>query len=392
MANNKYIIKYLAPWMMDELLVFSKGFDYDIIFLKHQLDFYKDDLIQLKKNGINIYTEPKSLNNIFKKLSAVVKFIINNRAKFGLDYNGVLGYKSILWFLKLDLSLFSPDSSIHAQFATQPSIISMLIKQYYNDRPEYSFTFHAHDIYFKNRWFNELVNNCYKAYSISNYNIEYVNENYLVSDRIELSRLGVFRNSFKKIKGINEKESKDFTLGIMTWFDEKKGINYLLDAMLVIKKKGYDHIKLILAGDGTLKKEILKFVINNDISNMISYIGKVKREDKENFFRSIDAFVLPSISLKNDQDGIPVVLMEAIAYSLPLISTDVSGIPEICITDFNGQLIPERNVDELVNAILDLHDQSSEKADLQASSYALSEDYDIILNSNKKMESLCWIK
>jgi len=179
-----------------------------------------------------------------------------------------------------------------------------------------------------------------------------------------LRLLRVQKINFEKSFGawnLNEKESKDFTLGIMTWFDEKKGINYLLDAMLVIKKKGYDHIKLILAGDGTLKKEILKFVINNDISNMISYIGKVKREDKENFFRSIDAFVLPSISLKNDQDGIPVVLMEAIAYSLPLISTDVSGIPEICITDFNGQLIPERNVDELVNAILDLHDHKGKR-------------------------------
>lgn len=390
MTNNKYIIKYLAPWMMDELIVFSKSTDYDIIFLKDQLEFYNDDLDLLKKNGIKIYTMPVSKNNFLRKFIIITKFIFFNLTKFGVDYNWVLGFKSILWFLKLDLSLFSSESKMHVQFATQPAIIALLIKQYFANKPEYSFTFHAHDIYFKNRWFNVLVNNCYKAFSISNYNINYVNKKYLISDNIVLSRLGVFRNSISETK-INDKEAKnDFVLGLMTWFDEKKGMNYLLEAMLVLKQKGYKHIKLKLAGDGSLKDEYLEFIDRNNLADTVSYIGKVKREDKKDFFNSIDAFVLPSISLKNDQDGIPVVLMEAIAYSLPIISTNVSGIPEICINDFNGSLISERNVDELVNAILYFMNNEVKRKEFAKNSFELSKEYDIILNSNVKLESLGW--
>ena len=93
-----------------------------------------------------------------------------------------------------------------------------------------------------------------------------------------------------------------------------------------------------------MKHEFLDYVKLNKLSDRIFFVGKVKGESKDEFFRNLDAFVLPSISLKNDQDGIPVVLMEAIAYGLPLISTNVSGIPEICINNFNGYLIEEKNV------------------------------------------------
>ena len=145
---NKYIIKSLAPWMIDELIAFSKTVDFEIVFLREQDEFYKDDIALLESNGIKIYTKPFASHGFFKKLILVFKFSIQNISKFSFDYNFAIGFKSLIWFLKLDISQFSSNSSIHAQFATQPALIGLLIKKYYKNKPNYSFTFHAHDIYY----------------------------------------------------------------------------------------------------------------------------------------------------------------------------------------------------------------------------------------------------
>jgi len=288
------------------------------------------------------------------------------------------------------MSLFSPDSNIHAQFATQPTIISLLIKRYFKDAPIYSFTFHAYDIYFKSKWFSYLAKNCHKAFSISNYNIDYVNNKYGQSGKLELARLGVFREGLIKNEDLEKEKTNIFTFGLMTWFDKKKGISFLLEAMLELKKKGFDSIRLVLAGDGSLREEIIEFIEANELERTVSYVGKIKREEKGDFFNSLDAFILPSISLKNDQDGIPVVLMEAIAYSLPVISTDVSGIPEICINDFNGHLVPERDVKALVDSMIYFYEHKEKMEEYGNNSQQLSNDYDIRVNSIRKMKSLGW--
>ena len=390
MNNNKYIIKSLAPWMIDELIAFSQISNFELIFLRQQNDFYKDGLKQLESNGVKIYVKPFAFNSIIKKTVVLLKFLIHNLLKFRIDYNGVIGLKSMIWFLRLDLKKFSPNSNIHAQFATQSALISYLIKKYYNNQPQYSFTFHAHDIYFSNKWFNLLVDNCYKAFSISEYNISYVVKKFLDSDKIILSRLGVFRNEFVKNNRNNKAKSNTLKLGLISWFVEKKGIIYLLQAMLNLKEQGYSDIKLILAGDGPLREDFLEFIHKNSLTQSIDYIGKIKGQQKIDFFNDIDIFVLPSISLENDKDGIPVVLMEAIAASLPIISTDVSGIPEICYDDYNGLLVEQKNDAKLVEAISHVKNNEHKRQQYAENSFVLSKEYDIILNSKSKLKALNW--
>jgi len=137
---------------------------------------------------------------------------------------------------------------------------------------------------------------------------------------------------------------------------EKKGIFYLLEAIKLLKNY---NIELILAGDGPLKQKITQFIDKEKLTDIVTYIGKLKDCEKENFFKSLDVFVLPAITVSNDMDGIPVVLMEAISYGLPIISTNVSGIPEICKNNYNGFLIQEKNVNAIVNAITKLYNDKT---------------------------------
>lgn len=385
--NNTYIVKNLAPWMMDELIAFSKITKYNIVFLRNQDEFYNEGIKELKDNGITLTYNPLGLNNLFKKLKIIFLFITQNLTKFSLDYNSVIGIKSIFWFLKLDLSLFSEKSKIHAQFATQATIVSLLIKKYYNNKPEYSFTFHANDIYFNNKWFELLTRHSHLGFSISEFNVNYVKNKYIDSDKIVLSRLGVFTDSIKPNMEQNENTLK---IGLLSWFVKKKGIIYLLEAMRYLKERGVRNIKLKIAGDGPLKNDFISFVKKHQLEDSIEFVGKVKGKLKDEFFDNLDAFVLPSISLKNDQDGIPVVLMEAVAYGLPIISTDVSGIPEICVDDYNGYLIQEKNVMKIEESILSLSNSLKTRKHFAKNALKMSANYDIIINSKMKVQLLQW--
>ncbi|MGE0090015.1 MAG: glycosyltransferase family 4 protein [Bacteroidales bacterium] len=388
MQSNKYIIKNLAPWMLDELIAFSQITSFEIVFLRRQNDFYNEGISQLIENGIVIHNNPLSFKKICRKLYTSILFALNNLEKFRLNYNGVIGLKSILWFIKLDLNLFNSQSKIHAQFATQASIVSFLIKQFYHNTPEYSFTFHAYDIYFKNEWFNLLVENCKKAYSISNYNMEYVKKHYIVSDKIILSRLGVFPEAIPFVP-THKTDLNTFTLGLLSWFVEKKGIKYLLQAFIELKNQAYSNIHLILAGDGPLKEEYLAFIEKNQLSDSIKYIGIIKGEEKRKFFQSLDAFILPSVAIENDMDGIPVVLMEAVNYGLPIISTNISGIPEICINDYNGLLINERDIDQIKKALTRLLNPVLRQK-YSINSLKMASQYNIVSNSKHKLSMLNW--
>ncbi len=388
MPNNKYIVKSLAPWMIDEIIAFSKLSKFDLILLRSPNLFYSEGLKEVKSNGIDVYIQPTKYNMLFKKLRISLLFVLKNLRKFGFNYNGIIGLKSLIWFLKIDLSIFSEESRIHAQFATQAPVVSLLIKEFYERKPEISFTFHAYDIYFENSWFNFLVEKSLKAFSISEFNLNYVKSNYGDFKNMELARLGVFRDE-KRI--LFEEEKDVFRLGLISWFVEKKGVFYLLEALKNLKENGYHNIKFVLAGDGPLKEQYLEFIEKNDLGNNVDYIGKINGPAKKAFFKSLDMFILPSIKLKNDQDGIPVVLMEAIAYSLPIISTNISGIPEICINDYNGKLIRERSSIEIYNSILELYNNKEKRKEFSLNSYELSKEYDIEMNSTKKLSELGWI-
>lgn len=389
MSNNKYIVKSLTPWMMDELIAFAELVNFDLILIRKPDEFYKVDLRKLEANGVNIYISPFVYNFPLKKIVIILNFFVLNLSKFDFGYNTVIGIKSMLWFFKMDMNHFSKKSNIHAQFATQATIISFLVKKFYSNKPLVSFTFHAYDIYFKNNWFNLLIKNCHKAFSISEFNIDYVQKKYMVSNKIVLSRLGVFRENIAKN---NKMESQNLTLGLMSFFVKKKGIIYLLRAFKKLKESGLENIKLSLAGDGPLKIEILSFIKENNLTKMIKYIGKVRGQEKKDFYNSINVFILPSIKLINDQDGIPVVLMEAIACSLPLISTKVSGIPEICINNFNGILIEERDVQKIYDSIIELYENKEKRLFYSNNSYSLSNEYDISINSKKKLLILNFLK
>ena len=375
---------------MDELVAFAGQTKFSVLFLRKQEAFY-DDKIRLleEKASAIIYLKDRnslSISKIFFCFFFTIRYL---KCFFNL-HSFVYGVKSLGYFLRTDLEAIKKNSTdLHCQFATQSAILGLMLKEYFKTSVTYSLTFHAYDIYVKNKWFNILVDNATKVFSISNFNINYVLTNYKIKDKSKViySPLGVFPPMITE----SPETSAVLRIGFLSYFVEMKGIFYLLSAIKELKKSDLSFI-LHIAGDGPLRNEMESYIEENNLSDNMKFHGLIKNKEKDLFFRDLDVFILPSISKGIETDGLPVVLMEAVSYGVPIISTNISGIPEICINDYNGYLIEERSVVGIVDAIAKFRKNSDRWSEFSRNAIEISKQYNIITNSGKKLKMLGWVE
>lgn len=168
--------------------------------------------------------------------------------------------------------------------------------------------------------------------------------------KIKIIHMGV--NVPKKI--LIKKTNKNF-LKIVTPANliEVKGHKYLIDACSILIKKNIKNIRFIFYGEGPLRVELENYIKKNCLSEYIKMPGVIPNEKLLEMYknRDIDIVILPSIKTSNgEHEGIPVSLMEAMAYEIPVISTSTGGIPELIGNDY-GIMIEEKNSLALANAI-----------------------------------------
>lgn len=126
---------------------------------------------------------------------------------------------------------------------------------------------------------------------------------------------------------------------------EQKGHLLLLEAARHLAQKG-EVFKLILVGDGELRTEIETFIAHHHLQNHIEITGWATNAEVRQQMLAARAFVLPSFA-----EGLPVVIMEALALGRPVISTYVAGIPELVEPGVCGWLVPAGSVEDLVEAM-----------------------------------------
>jgi glycosyltransferase involved in cell wall biosynthesis len=132
---------------------------------------------------------------------------------------------------------------------------------------------------------------------------------------------------------------------------EKKGFPELLRACAILRSKGHD-FRCLIIGEGPERPVLEKQIRHLELTDIVSIPGARSHEEVLDAYRHADVFALPCQVLKNgDRDGIPNVLLEAMAVGLPVVTTPVSGIPELVRHGENGILIPERNHRSLASAL-----------------------------------------
>lgn len=130
---------------------------------------------------------------------------------------------------------------------------------------------------------------------------------------------------------------------------ERKGISYLIDSSKQLDKNKFE---IHIVGSGDLTEQLKNQVAKLDVPHCaIIFTGKLSPEQLENEYRNANVFVLPAIvDNKGDTEGLGVVLIEAMEFGLPIIASDVGGIPDVVIHNQTGILVPEKNSDALAKA------------------------------------------
>lgn len=145
--------------------------------------------------------------------------------------------------------------------------------------------------------------------------------------------------------------SKKQTILFLGRLAEKKGVTYLLKAFADIKDIAIN-TDLIIAGDGQLLEELKQEAMALELEGRAHFTGYVSGREKSDLLESADIFVVPSIIAKSgDAEGLPVSLMEGLAYGKICIATNESGADNILTDTKDGFLIEQKNIGQLVQAL-----------------------------------------
>lgn len=127
----------------------------------------------------------------------------------------------------------------------------------------------------------------------------------------------------------------------------EKGIFEAIEAIEILHaEERFKEIELRIAGSGTARKEIEKYLNDHRLGGSIKLVGPVHDKEKVSFLREADVFILPSY-----QEGVPYSILESLAAGTPVIATNVGGIPDIMVDGVHGILIKPKDPGGIVRAV-----------------------------------------
>ena len=248
-------------------------------------------------------------------------------------------------------------SHVHAQFAHGPTSVAHFASLL-GDIP-FSFTGHAKDIYLSPP--DLLAVKIAAARFVATctaHNVAYLRELAVPADRakIHLVYHGVATERFCPAPGAIDRGEGAETASPIRMIAvgrlvEKKGYAYLIRACALLQQRGWRYT-LAIYGSGPQRDELAELIDTCGLGDVVQLQGARRQEELIALYREADLFVLSPHVLENgDRDGIPNVLMEAMSVGLPVVATDVSGIPELIEHDRSGLLVPSCDEIALADAL-----------------------------------------
>lgn len=151
---------------------------------------------------------------------------------------------------------------------------------------------------------------------------------------------------------------------------DRKGIFDLLAVLTAEKPVFMDKIKLYVGGDGEVEK-LKKIIAENDLENIVEYVGWVSGERKIELLKECDVYILPSYN-----EGLPISILEAMSYGLVVASTNVGGIPEVIKNGHNGYLFEAGDRAQIFKTLQHIiNGDSLRAAELRSRSFDIVENY-----------------
>jgi glycosyltransferase involved in cell wall biosynthesis len=151
-----------------------------------------------------------------------------------------------------------------------------------------------------------------------------------------------------------------------------KGLPLLFEAIARLRRRGLD-VRVTIAGDGPARDECATAARRVGLDAAVRFLGAVGQDEIRELYERADVFCLPSLA-----EGIPVVVMEAMALELPVVTTRIMGIPELVEDGEEGLLVPPGRADPLAEALERLVRSPAERRRLGAAARRkIESDYSV---------------
>jgi glycosyltransferase involved in cell wall biosynthesis len=233
---------------------------------------------------------------------------------------------------------------VHAHFGTNSAEVIMLARAL--GGPPYSFTVHGPDEFQQPMGLREKVQRSAFVVAVSSYGRSqlYLRLPHQHWPKVQVVHCGLDK-AFYEVSAVPVPAVPRFVcVGRLC---EAKGQLLLVEAVARCAARGCP-VELVLAGDGPLRGELEKLIAEYKIGEQVRITGWISSNEVREQILAARALVLPSFA-----EGLPVVIMEAMALRRPVLSTYIAGIPELVRPGENGWLFAAGSLEELINALQD---------------------------------------
>jgi glycosyltransferase involved in cell wall biosynthesis len=224
---------------------------------------------------------------------------------------------------------------VHAHYATYPTLSAWICHRLTGT--PYSFTAQAHDIYMDQSMLSRKLADAAFVVAISDFNRNLLSR-YGDTAHVHVIRSGIDTSALRFRPRAVPAEGPVRALCIAS-FQEYKGHRVLFEALAGSRE--LERVQLDLVGGGPLRGELERRARELGITDRVRFHGTMTEDAVRDMLDQADLLVLPSVVAKSGQmEGVPIALMEAFAAGVPVVTTRLSGIPEL-VTDGETGLLAE---------------------------------------------------
>jgi glycosyltransferase involved in cell wall biosynthesis len=237
---------------------------------------------------------------------------------------------------------------INSHFADAAASFALLTSKLL--KLEYGVTTHAYDIFTPQFNLHEKLANARFVLTCTNYNKTALLEHdtLIQSDKVRAIYHGIDTAKFERESRPQHDVVELFSVGRLV---PKKGFDILISACAQLRDHGFD-FKCRIVGDGPLQDHLAHLIDETRLHDEVELVGSLPSTEIKAYYERADIFVLPClIEDDGNRDGIPNVIAEAMAMELPVVSSRISGIPELVADGKTGFLNEQRDVDGVVEKL-----------------------------------------
>ena len=362
-----YVVKryprYSETFVVNEILAHEKaGLNIDIFALRPPCDTHFQNCISQVRASVTYIHKPmqgrvsKSLNSLsptaasyfWAELQELSKLIPDFWSKLSIAQGETDSTVYQAAWLAREVKLRGI-THLHAHFGSVATSVTRLASHFAD--VSYTFTTHAKDIFHESVDIDDMTRKFRDAstvVTVSNYNQQYLQQtDGKVADKVRRIYNGL------NLSQLNYQSPQDRPLRIISVgrLVEKKGTSILIDAWSLLKQWGCEfHCQIV--GTGDLEDKLKQQIKILKLDDCVEIIGPRPQNEVFKLIQESAVFAAPYIIGKDgNRDGLPTVLLEAMALGTPCIGTDVTGIPEMIKHEETGLIIPQNNPEALAMAL-----------------------------------------